>query len=147
KERQKAVKGILGMMYFGNYKSPVLLEALASLVYLSGSRSGFIGGQQIAARALLKASYEVKDEKIAGEYRHIANKFLSIQRLKGVRDNVEGEEKLLFIEKQFKKELADADTWFAEVEANEKMWLKNGEDLTKKYRETYAKSPRILQKK
>lgn len=34
---QPAVKGILGMMKFGNYRSPVLLEALGDLLSLSGA--------------------------------------------------------------------------------------------------------------
>jgi tetratricopeptide (TPR) repeat protein len=34
---QPAVKGVLGMMKFGNYRSPVLLEALGDLLVFSGS--------------------------------------------------------------------------------------------------------------
>lgn len=55
--------------------------------------------------------------------------------------------KLKFVEFQFKKELADAQRWYAELEANEKKWAEDGEDLTEKYREIYSESPKVKGKK
>jgi tetratricopeptide (TPR) repeat protein len=53
-EGEKATNGILGMMRFGNYDSPVLLEALSDLLMM---RSDQAQAKQLAARALLQASY------------------------------------------------------------------------------------------
>ena len=55
---EKATKGILGMMRFGNYRSPVLLEALGDLLLSQGWSAD---GKRLAARAYLKASYEIAD--------------------------------------------------------------------------------------
>src|SRR5262249_39244711 len=59
-ERQAAIKGVLGMMRFGDHESPVLLEALGDLLcaHLYDARED---AKQLAARAYLKASYVVTD--------------------------------------------------------------------------------------
>ena len=74
---QKAVKGVLGMMRFGNYDSPILLEALGDL--LVNEQYNEHGAKQLAARAYLKASYGVKSQAVARIYRQKAGFALRMQ--------------------------------------------------------------------
>lgn len=143
KERNKAVKGILGMMYFGNFESPVLLEALAVLLY-NTEADEMDGPQQIAARALLKASYGVADETAKMKYRKMAEYVLEVQLFKKPKISAgDNTRKLKWVEFQFKKELQEAEAWFEELTANEKAWVAADLNVTKKYREVYKETPKV----
>lgn len=65
-ELRKATMGVLGMMRFANYESPILLEALGDLLRTQGYPSD---AKQLAARAYLKASYGVQDDAVRDAYR------------------------------------------------------------------------------
>ncbi|HEX6984614.1 MAG TPA: hypothetical protein VF170_04520, partial [Planctomycetaceae bacterium] len=55
-EIEQATKGILGMMRFGDYRSPVLLEALGDLLLVGKGDVGEGQAQRLAARAYLRAA-------------------------------------------------------------------------------------------
>ncbi len=119
-----AVQGILGMMRFGHHDSPVLLECLADLLV---PRPLHGVGNRIAARALLRASYEVQDETARQLYRQLASRAVSEQ---------EGIE-LAQLEKAFQRELSQAQHYFQELVRLESAWIANGDDVDSKFREHY----------
>ncbi|MEO0474341.1 MAG: hypothetical protein AAF085_00020 [Planctomycetota bacterium] len=124
-EVKRAIKGVLGMMRFGNYDSPVLLEVLGDL--LQTQSEDHHGLQRLAARAYLKASYEVEDPEVANQYREKAKSALRMQ---------EGVD-LASIEKALKKEIAKGDSYFVQIEADEKAWIEAGDDVDAKFIEKY----------
>lgn len=124
-ELKRAIKGVLGMMRFGNYDSPVLLEVLGDL--LMTQSEGEHGLQRLAARAYIKASYEVEDAELAKVYREKAEVALRMQE--GVS--------LASIEAKLKEEIAEADTYFAKIEADEKAWIASGKDVDVLFIEKY----------
>lgn len=126
-----AIKGILGMMRFGNYDSPVLLEALGDLLTMQFENES--GVQRLAARAYLKASYEVEDKFAIDAYRAKAQSALGMQEGVKLRD----------IESNLKKEIADGVAFFVQVEADEQAWAATGEDVDAKFEAKYYKSPVI----
>lgn len=97
--------------------------------------------QRLAARAYLKASYEVEDQGVIDAYRSKAGNALGMQE--GV--------KLSHIEADLKKEIAEGDAYYAQIKADEAAWAEAGEDLdllfTEKYYEdaTSFGSPRLGQ--
>lgn len=111
----KARKGVLGMMRFGDYKHPILLEALAEL---SDSR--------IRARAYLKASYEVKKPEASKIYRELAQKSIGMQtRHPNTHDVLSLEE----LEKSFKEELQQVKEWRKEVDQELKKYISANKEL------------------
>lgn len=124
-EIQKATKGILGMMRFGNYRAPVLLEALADLLLATGDRNH--DAKYLAARAYLKASYEVQDADVSKRYRDLAIQVLELQ----VPNNLNQ------IESDLKQEIEQADAFYQKIEDDEKAWLTTGKNLDHEYAEKY----------
>ncbi len=135
-EVKKAVKGILGMMRFGNYKSPVLLEALGNLFMAHHFQSN---ARRLAARAYLKASYETKDPLKKKKLRAMASGSLSMQT---VSKTTEDELSLERLEKTFKIELLGAETWYKNVVADEKKWIEQGGDVDAAFTEKYYSNPK-----
>lgn len=133
-----AVKGTLGMMRFGNYDSPVLLEALGDL--LREPHRASVDARQLAARAYLKASYEAHDPEAAGIYRHQAETVLEMQL-----DASEAKMSIETVESALKLELADAAQWYAQVEANERRWIAAGADVDAEFSRAYYKDPQVSQ--
>jgi tetratricopeptide (TPR) repeat protein len=140
-EREAAVKGILGMMRFANHDSPVLLEVLGDLL-----RNGRYvrhpehDAKQLAARAYLKASYAMNDEKAREAYRDKARMAITGQsKTRHGSDQLPLEE----LEESFKEELSRADAWFAEVRKNELTWIKEGKDPEKEFARLYYEEPRV----
>lgn len=129
-EIQKAVKGIMGMMRFGNYRSPVLLEALGDLLLADGYRNGT---RMLAARAYLKAAYEVDDPQIATAYRNKATVAISIQYERSLKD----------IEPHLKSEIAQGNEFFAQVAVDEKLWAATGKNLDQEYARKYYEDPAL----
>lgn len=125
-----AAKGVLGMLRFGNHDSPVLLEALSDLL-LANHRAD---AKRLAARALLKASYEVEDEKARMVYRAKAKAALETQTPGPNRhENIA----LDVVERTFATELEDAERWWKELEAKERYWIEAGNDVDARYGQAY----------
>jgi tetratricopeptide (TPR) repeat protein len=127
-ELAKAEKGILGMMRFGNYDSPVLLEALGDILIGKGQ------AKRLACRAYLKASYESKDEAAKKAYRVKAKSTLSMQTKHKLTT---AQLTLDQLEKTFTKELKKADKWYANILANEKKWKIDGSNMDKEFSSKY----------
>jgi hypothetical protein len=124
-EAELAIKGILGMMRFGNYDSPILLEALGDLLMVRGMDEN--GPQRLAARAYLKASYAPSETGYDIYLRKEAEWALDAQL----------DVSLAEIEKNMKEEIADADAYFAKIEADEKAWIATGQDVDALFIEKY----------
>ncbi len=131
----KATEGVLGMMRFGNFDSPVLLEALSDLIEMNGREEY---AKQLAARALLQASYVSTDPEQKSAYRQLAKDALILQ----VRaDNSTEEVTLAEVEKQFLDELAEADAWYNELASREESWIKDGLNPEVEFAKLYAEAP------
>jgi tetratricopeptide (TPR) repeat protein len=130
-EVKAAIKGVTGMMHFGNYDHPVLLEALGDLLS-SGRESS--DANRLAARAYLKASYETDDEKAIALYRNYASSCLRVQ-MPNEREH-RGME-LSEIEDVLKKEIAEADAFFAEIAGSEQAWIEQGADVEAEFAKKY----------
>jgi tetratricopeptide (TPR) repeat protein len=134
-EVEKATKGILGMMRFGNYDSPVLLEALSDLMRL---RSGEKEAKRLATRALLQASYVSTDPKQKAAYRERAKNALGMQtRSDGSHVEVPLEE----VETQFLEELDEASAWYEDVSTLESSWIADGLNPEIEFTRQYSKPP------
>jgi tetratricopeptide (TPR) repeat protein len=133
---KKPIEGILGMMKFGNHKSPVLLEALGLL--LSHEYDPQRDAKRLAARAFLKASYEVRDELAIQSYRAMARNALGMQTTR--RDSME-QITLEQIESEFRNELDEANEWYLNLHESEKSWIENGLDPEKEFDKLYAAEP------
>jgi tetratricopeptide (TPR) repeat protein len=146
-ERQAALKGVLGMMKFGHHDSPVLLEALGSLLANQDTplpdRSHYPGerdAKRLAARAYLKASYEATDAEAKAAYRETASQALTVQtRGPGTTDRLTLEE----LEQDFQRELAEAREWYEELRQNELSWIRDGKDPEQEFDRLYYKEPAI----
>lgn len=121
-----AVQGILGMMRFGHHDSPVLLECLADLLV---PRTVHGVGNRIAARALLKASYEVEDTTARDMYYEMACH--AIEGQEGV--------KIAPLELALARELKQAKQYYEELTQLEKEWIASGADVEAEFRKKYYK--------
>jgi tetratricopeptide (TPR) repeat protein len=125
------VKGVLGMMRFGNYDSPVLLEALGDLLVAERGKSD--GARRLAARAYLKAG--MSQTGIAAEsYRLLAKSALISQT---VYEESTVPLRLPVVEKAFQKEMEEAQVWYAQVMADEKAWIAAGGDVDASFAKKY----------
>ena len=125
-ERQKALKGILGMMRFGNYDSPVLLEALGDL--LIDQEAPEKDGKWLACRAYLQASYRTADNKEASAaYRNKAKSTLRLHE----------RAKLETVERELRKEIREAEQWWRGVQEDEAAWIKASVDVDAEFSKKY----------
>lgn len=131
-ENQAALKGVLGMMRFAKYDSPILLEALASL--LTERHRPTVDAKQLAARAYLQASYAVPDGQVREAYRAMAKKALSGQVRSWIRIGVT----LEHVENDFQQELTDAAAWYAALHERELGWIRDGKNPDKEFDRLYA---------
>lgn len=138
KDVRAAVKGVLGMMRFGNHASPVLLEALGDLLLVGEAERDYEGAaRQLAARAYLRASTQVKGEAREA-YRIKAEDAVSMQRSSNpdvMRMRLEE------IEEALATEVKQAEALHAKVLADEARWIANGDDPSARFAETYLGKP------
>lgn len=128
-ERARAIRGLAGMMRFGDYSSPVLLEAIADVLgsthelYLDDDAS------LMAARAYLLAgrnsgqlkSYEVLAQKTLENHESIS---------------------LGKLGRSLTADLAAGGNWFAGIARDERRWISQGADPEVRFREKYYQTPR-----
>ena len=127
-----AIRGVLGMMKFGRHDSPVLLEALASLL-TRGESNPSGDAKRLAARAYLKASYGVDDENARRQYRQLATRSLEMQ--------LSGSNTIEQVEADFRAELADAEAWYADLRQRELGWIAAGTDPEAEFDKLYDAEP------
>jgi tetratricopeptide (TPR) repeat protein len=131
-----AVRGVTGMLRFGNHRSPVLLEVLSDLLLADFQRDA----KGLAARALLRAADGCQDAGVAAAYLEKAREALSFQTPEsGESRSLRLEE----LEEQLALELAEADTWWASLLENELRWIDSGEDVDARFAEAYYSEPSI----
>jgi tetratricopeptide (TPR) repeat protein len=129
-EAARAVKGVLGMMRFGNSDSPILCEALADLLLADWDQDA----KRLAARALILASYRVEDDEARLAYRKKAATTLmeqtpTPQHHRGM--------KLEELEHSLAQELEAARIFTAELAALERGWIERGEDVDALFAATF----------
>jgi tetratricopeptide (TPR) repeat protein len=127
-EIDRAIEGVLGMMRFGHYDSPVLLEVLGELLLFGGETDN---QQRLASRAFLKASYEVDDPLAQAAFRKLAEYALVTQEGMSIE----------LIEQRLKQELAQGETYFAQIEKEEQRWAEAGKDLDAEFAKRYYDAP------
>lgn len=137
-ELQKALKGVLGMMRFGHHDSPILLEAVGDLLLAQTEEGG--DAKRLAARAYLKASYEVDNETAKAAYRALAEQCLEMQTAGRGHSSSIG---LKAIEASFRKELREADKWYKGVCLNEQKWIKSGKNVDEEFSKKYYEKPEV----
>lgn len=137
-ELAEAVKGVLGMMRFGQYDSPVLLEALGSLL-APEDVDPELDARLLAARAYLMASYMVPEEPAKAAYRALADRALWMQ----VEPRTTTPILLADVEREFKKELAEATQWYVELRQRELEWIRSSTDPEVEFAKLYSREPAI----
>lgn len=134
-DQQAAIKGVLGIMRFGNQDNPKVLAALGSLLMFGNSDNPDHDGKALAARAYLKAASLTKDRDRAREWRKEAERAIGLQS--GVQ--------LETVEDELRRELADADAWYAELRDRELNWIKSGVDVDAEFAKLYQADPVVVQ--
>jgi tetratricopeptide (TPR) repeat protein len=138
-EAAAAVKGVLGMMRFGQYDSPILLEALGTLLAQDGTNPT-VDAKALACRAFLKASYAVPDGPQRANYRAMAVRVLMMQTdgRSGLKTVPLGQ-----VESEFRAELADAEAWYAALHERELAWIRDGKNPEAEFDKLYAADPQV----
>jgi tetratricopeptide (TPR) repeat protein len=134
-----ALKGILGMMKFGNYDSPILLEALGSLLIQRRYADTPGDAKLLAARAFLKASYETSDDPARSAYRLMGQSALQNKVMTGQSGHVSLEQ----VEAGFQQELEDAKSWYAELRERELSWIRDGRNPEAEFDRLYTSEPEL----
>lgn len=129
-EIKKAVKGILGMMRFGNYNSPILLNALGDV--LLNETYSEPGAKRLAAMAYM-ASELYNVGSVSLKTKENIEIFMSMQE----RDKNTYEELL----KEIKKGIQIGKSRYAEIEKKERNWVVENKDLDVEFaQDFYAKT-------
>ncbi len=137
-ELSAAIKGILGMMKFGQHDSPVLLEALGGLLTQDASNPE-ADAKLLAARVYLRASDEVPDGPSRAAYRAMAEAAIEMQ----TPDRRMGQITLERVEGDFQKELAEARDWYADLRGREMSWIRDGRDPEAEFDKLYDADPAV----
>lgn len=132
-----AIKGVLGMMRFAKYDSPVLLEALGT-VLTRGVRSHYEDAKLLAARSFLMASYQVSDESARLKYRAMAGRALNMQTARH-QDQIS----LQQVEDEFRSELDEGRDWYANLHDRELSWIRDGKNPETEFDKLYHTAPEI----
>ncbi|MEM8884532.1 MAG: hypothetical protein AAGD14_10715 [Planctomycetota bacterium] len=135
-DRAKIVKGLTGMMFFGNHTSPVLCECLGD-VLVRADRYEREGARRTAARAYLKASYAMKDEAARAQYRRFANRALQSQT---TTRRSKKQITLERVESTFAKERKRGAAYAASIAADEQRWIDEGADVDARFRAKYYRN-------
>eukprot|EP00913_Durusdinium_trenchii_P013370 g12551.t1 len=145
KELERAIKGVLGMMRFGKFDSPILLSAVGDLLAAQGTHTDrFNGGaKRLAARAYLKASYEAKDEAAKRQFHDLARWAINMQAVGNRKLSNTQAVDLAVVEERFQEELKRANAWYAGVEAKEKQWIAAGADVDAEFGRKYYEDPTL----
>jgi hypothetical protein len=125
---QPAIHGMLGIMHFGNHRSPVVLEALGDLLAAGWNDEQ---GPEHAARCYLRAAIETEGKPQAAIYRALAQQALAENRAAKAVPDVEEFERTL------RGEIHQADQWFEKIAANEATWIAAGVDVETRFRREY----------
>ncbi|MEL7266414.1 MAG: hypothetical protein AAFP69_16600, partial [Planctomycetota bacterium] len=123
-EIERAVKGVSGMIRFGNHDSPILLAALAQLLDDSYDQAS---PKRLAARAYLRSAENGQVKGWRERMLRSAANALKLQQdvpLQLVRKRLEDEVKL-------------ADKLQQRIAADERRWIESGTNVDRKFAEKY----------
>ncbi len=124
---EEALKGLLGMMRFGNFQSPILLEALGDI--LSPRVSLTTRQKHLAQRAYLAAAWQ------RGETPEWDLPAAPIEDGSNP-DNVAA---------RLKEEMKQAEAWYAQIVEDEKRWIAQGIDVDQAFAAKYYVEPTVRQ--
>lgn len=133
RKRKQALKGVSGMMRFGNHDSPILLEVLGDLLYSKYEPK--MDAKWLAARAYLQASIVTKTKSPDGSTAY----FDLAKRAIGMHEN----SSIATVRRQFTDEIKAADKWWRSVESDEAKWIRKGVDVDAEFSQKYFKEPQI----
>jgi len=136
-EVAEAIKGVTGMMKFGKHDSPVLLEVLGTM--LPATAKPVTDAKLLAARAFLKASYDVPDGPARVAYRDLATQALRMQTPRYSMTQIS----LVQVEADFQKELTEAKEWYAALRERELSWIRDGKDPEAEFDKLYETEPEV----
>ncbi len=139
REVEKAIIGLLGMMKFGNYNSPILLELLGDLLMASGRREG---ARQLASRAYFRAAYSFKDSAIRYSY----YKKISIALFHQFTKPGGKQFSIFELETLLNEEIAEGKAFYDQVRQNEISWIKTGKQPEVEFAKKYYESPKISER-
>lgn len=142
-EMNRATKGLLGMMRFGNFHSPILLEAVGDLLlFRHDGPEESVQGQRLAARAYLRAAQFAEPEQAKTAYRELANHSLLMQHPDKKTSETWATERmglsLASLEDQLAREVKEAGAWFSEVVEDEELWVEASPDPDRRFWEKYG---------
>jgi len=147
-ELAAAQLGVLGMMHFANYDSPLLLEALGDLLMAWPARSD--DALQLAARAYFRVAQVSDDAKSKDEFQKAgANMvfghvdYINHRKTIPHESSSEGpgaEADLEKLSTDLNRELAEAKTYFDAIAADEQRWIAEGVDVDKAFAARYYDS-------
>ena len=130
-ELAAAQKGVLGMMHFANYDSPLLLEALGDLLIAWPTRQD--DALQLAARSYYRVAQVSEDKETKDEFEKAAANmvdghldYINYRKDKGTEGPEADLEKL---SADLNRELAEAQTYFNSIAADEQRWIAEGVDV------------------
>ncbi len=136
-EVAEAIKGVTGMMKFGKHDSPVLLEVLGTL--LPQIAQPKTDAKLLATRAFLKASYAVPEGPARVAYRGMAANALHMQTPRDAMVQISLEQ----VEGDFRKELTEAEAWYAALHERELSWIRDGKDPEAEFDKLYETEPEV----
>jgi tetratricopeptide (TPR) repeat protein len=132
-DSQAAVKGILGMMRFADYKNPLLLEALGDV--LMDMKEPGENANLLAARAYLRAAGEVTDAQSKERFKMLARRAMSLR--------IDADKEFPQLERDLEAEIRDAEKWYASLRKREIQWIKEGQNVEAEFDQLYTADPSI----
>ena len=139
---EEALRGVRGMMRFGDFRSPVLLEALGDLLLARGAHYDD-SAARLSARAYLSAARGVPGGAAPAAYRGLAAQALALQRTaphERGRDGggSPGDLTVADVEEHLDRELKETAVWFAKVAEDEELWVRAADDPDAKFWAKYG---------
>jgi tetratricopeptide (TPR) repeat protein len=137
---QECVKALLGMMRFADHDNPYLLLALADMVTVADhGRYPELDGKRLGARAVLRTGYSADHRSFSPEALKRATDFLDMQLRYHGGDRVTVND----VAARFLEELADAESWYADLRAKEIGWIESGMDPEAEFDKLYVVEPQV----
>lgn len=133
-EIKDAVKGVSGMMKFGNYDSPILLEVLSQLLSHGWEEND---ANILASMALIKSA-EDKPTLVKQQYYKRCADMLSMQIIPEVsRSGTEA--KIIYIDKLQTYEVGKGNSMYQSIRSNEIKWIEAGLNPEVEFEKMYYK--------
>lgn len=146
-ELTAAQRGVLGMMHFANYDSPLLLEALGDLLIAWPTYQS--DAMHLAARAYYRVAQQAQDPLQRQEFEQVAKNVVygnldyinwREKEEKKARANAELPQDLTKLAADLATESAAAQKYVAVIEADERRWIATGMDVDAAFAAKYYDS-------